>query len=386
MGSSLLTTAQVFLLAWLGRDARLVVSPVGSTAGAGSAVRLNCSTDLSKPVNWQFGPDSTRMADLFIGGEGLVRPYTTSGRHTVDVDPATGRYDLIITNLSAEDGGVYVCSEKASRDTPPEARLTVTGAQPRGAEFALFEAGGDATLRFPACTLKPFYVDHVPVGSSHADDLYNNGKLLNAYADGGRLRVDDAGAALALHITSVRASDAGAYTCRESSGLGAAHAADLVVVLLGETCGNHSCAISLAGRLEPLLAWTRLNCNGSRCAPGAVTSRALRSCTAHGPPADGRLQLRCDSPPPPAAPAAAPAARGGPLGRRAWAGLSVVGFVFALTVLGLTAAIVLVARRRGRPPARPAAAGDALLEPDALAAGSRQPDLRHHAITTTTTS
>lgn len=110
-----------------GVDAVLVVFPANTDAKVGSDVRLNCTTSLSKPVNWQYGKDPAGMADVYIGGEGLVRPYSNSKRHSVDEDPTTGRYDLIIKGVSKEDEGVYVCSEKASRDDPPQARLTVTG-------------------------------------------------------------------------------------------------------------------------------------------------------------------------------------------------------------------------------------------------------------------
>jgi len=109
-------------------------------------------------------------------------------------------------------------------------KLCLIGAQrPDCQIYEIFMVGAEAKLSFTTCTCRPFYVDHVPIGKSHADDLYNNGKLLNDYAKSGRFRIEDAGESCALSITNVKTLDAGKYICREQSGLGGMHDKDIIV-------------------------------------------------------------------------------------------------------------------------------------------------------------
>lgn len=110
--------------------------------------------------------------------------------------------------------------------------LCCTGTDPQNRSrliYEIFKVGEDAKLNFSTCVYRPFYMDHIPVGKSHADDLYNNGKLLNDYAKSGRFRIEDSSGSCALYITNVKTSDAGTYTCRENSGLGQRHDKDLIV-------------------------------------------------------------------------------------------------------------------------------------------------------------
>lgn len=105
----------------------LIVFPKDLNITVGQEVRFPCSTNTNKAVIWQYGKHVDKMADVYIGGEGLVRPYSKSERHSMDEDPKTGRYDLIISRVIKDDEGVYVCSEMGIRNTPPKAWLTVTG-------------------------------------------------------------------------------------------------------------------------------------------------------------------------------------------------------------------------------------------------------------------
>lgn len=87
------------------------------------------------------------------------------------------------------------------------------------------------TLTFTQCTWGPFYVDHVAVGKSHSDDVFNKNKLLNAYAQSGRFRIDESGEMCQLFITNIQEKDAGTYSCRENSGLG--KRCDIELIVLG---------------------------------------------------------------------------------------------------------------------------------------------------------
>lgn len=108
-------------------SAELIVTPIDTNATVGSQVRLSCSTDARKGVNWQYGEELSSMKDVYIAEEGLGRQYRKSMRHKIDINTTTGQYDLLISNVTQEDDGFYICSEPGVWDTPPHARLTITG-------------------------------------------------------------------------------------------------------------------------------------------------------------------------------------------------------------------------------------------------------------------
>lgn len=89
----------------------------------------------------------------------------------------------------------------------------------------------EISLKFTKCSWGPFYVDHVGVGKSYSDDVYNKNKLLNDYAQSGRFGFDDSIGMCQLLITNIQGEDAGTYTCRENSGLG--KRCDIELIVLG---------------------------------------------------------------------------------------------------------------------------------------------------------
>lgn len=90
-------------------------------------MRLSCSTDSKKEVNWLYGEDLNFVRDVYIAEEGLGRQFKESGRHKLDINTTIGQYDLLISDVTQEDDGLYICSEPGVWDIPPHARLTITG-------------------------------------------------------------------------------------------------------------------------------------------------------------------------------------------------------------------------------------------------------------------
>lgn len=257
-----------------GLNGDLVVFPKDTRASAGSEVRLNCSTNQqNNDINWRHGPQTDRMADVYIKGQGLVKPYSRSNRHSIDENTEIGRYNfnLIIRNVSMEDEGIYVCREKGSRGNPPEARLTVIGGQSRSLNDVTAIQGTAIVLAFNSCKSGPFYIDRVPVGKTDADDVYNNGNLLNDYSRSGRFQVTQIYGHCELNILNIQTSDAGTYTCRENSGLGSRYDLELLAIdnntcLMTDVLPMDSdssldrisfCQIDIHGHPDPLMRWKK---------------------------------------------------------------------------------------------------------------------------------
>ena len=67
------------------------------------------------------------MTDVYIAKEGLGRQFKESLRHKIDINSAIGQYDLLISDVTPEDDGFYICSEPGLWGNPPHAKLTITG-------------------------------------------------------------------------------------------------------------------------------------------------------------------------------------------------------------------------------------------------------------------
>ena len=104
------------------------------------------------------------------------------------------------------------------------------------------------TLTFTQCTWDPFYVDHVAVGKSHSDDVFNKNKLLNAYAQSGRFRFDDSSDVCQLLITNIQEKDAGTYSCRENNGLG--KRCDIELIVLGTLSSRNIGSLHIVHQLD----------------------------------------------------------------------------------------------------------------------------------------
>lgn len=111
----------------IGVRAVLTVTPVDTNVTVGSEARLSCSTDASKEVNWQYGQELNSVIDVYIAKEGMGRKYRKSIRFKIDSNTSSGQYDLVISNVTLEDNGFYICSEPGGWGPQPHARLTVTG-------------------------------------------------------------------------------------------------------------------------------------------------------------------------------------------------------------------------------------------------------------------
>lgn len=118
----------LWCLFFTGVNAVLTVKPVDTNVTVGSHIRLTCSTDARKEVNWQYSKDDLNsVTDVYIANDGMGRQFRMSIRHKMDISTTIGRYDLLISNVTHEDDGFYICSEPGGWGTPPHARLTVTG-------------------------------------------------------------------------------------------------------------------------------------------------------------------------------------------------------------------------------------------------------------------
>lgn len=97
-------------------------------------------------------------------------------------------------------------------------------------ENVVVTKGGELQISFSSCSPQPYFLSHVAVGLSHSNDVYNLGKVLNNYADSGRVFVEITSEGLKLKVTNVQMQDAGTYTCRGDSGHGDRHNKELVVL------------------------------------------------------------------------------------------------------------------------------------------------------------
>ena len=89
------------------------------TTRVGGEARLNCSSTPGGSVEWKriFSKGSSFTLSYIYVPPNLHKPYATGGRHNVSLDPLTGACDLMITNVTEDDAGKYVCTETKERNT-----------------------------------------------------------------------------------------------------------------------------------------------------------------------------------------------------------------------------------------------------------------------------
>ena len=85
---------------------KLLIGPVDTVCREGQTIQLNCSTDLSVPVNWDFINTTGHLRTVF-GRIGIILP-TFRARFNVTKKDG-GFYNLIINNCSYSDAGRYRC-------------------------------------------------------------------------------------------------------------------------------------------------------------------------------------------------------------------------------------------------------------------------------------
>lgn len=96
-------------------------------AKVGSTVYLNCSSDdqSGKEIYWfHYGVGSLERQYVYIWNA-LQHPY--DARFRMDIDPATGAYNIVIPKVEASHAGRYLCWEKQEEGEFSEAQLVVLG-------------------------------------------------------------------------------------------------------------------------------------------------------------------------------------------------------------------------------------------------------------------
>ena len=79
----------------------------------GGVARLNCSAPTGGSVEWKRRLPK-QFSYIYVH-PWLHKPYDTGGRHNVSLDPLTGACDLVITNVTEDDAGKYICTETIGR-------------------------------------------------------------------------------------------------------------------------------------------------------------------------------------------------------------------------------------------------------------------------------
>lgn len=98
-------------------------------------VRFNCSVDSGSSVDWQFQKISDdRRVNIFIGnargmGGRKSDGYRSQTKFHIQMDIPSGRYDLIIDNITKTDEGFYSCTDVSNPDSFTNWRLNVLGSK-----------------------------------------------------------------------------------------------------------------------------------------------------------------------------------------------------------------------------------------------------------------
>ena len=105
----------------------LQVSPSNATRFVGDTVRLNCSDSSRNDLYWKHQGVGTTQRKFMSTAEScsLLTFYQRGGRHSVESNTDTGSCDLLITRLTAEDAGTYVCKREDGAEL--EINLIVIG-------------------------------------------------------------------------------------------------------------------------------------------------------------------------------------------------------------------------------------------------------------------
>ena len=100
---------QIFDFSKLGKYICFVVSDEVVISRVGGVARLNCSSTNGDSVEWKrILPKESPITLGFIYVDSyLLGTYEGGGRHNVSLDPQTGAYDLVITNVTESDAGIY---------------------------------------------------------------------------------------------------------------------------------------------------------------------------------------------------------------------------------------------------------------------------------------
>ena len=86
----------------------LTLSPTVATLAVGDTLRLNCSDADRRPLYWTHQPAGTSItSEISYPGLGILTKYQKGGRHRVEME--SGSCNLVITNISTDDAGMYDC-------------------------------------------------------------------------------------------------------------------------------------------------------------------------------------------------------------------------------------------------------------------------------------
>ena len=74
-------------------------------------MRFNCSYSSTDGLYWKYQAVGSKQHKIISNSRSgfLMTYFQRGGRHTVELNNETGSCDLIITRLTVEDAGTYVC-------------------------------------------------------------------------------------------------------------------------------------------------------------------------------------------------------------------------------------------------------------------------------------